>query len=540
MPSPKVTIAMPVYNGGGYFRLALESALAQRYDNCEIVVVNDGSTDGGETEAMARDYGERVRYIRQENRGVAGAMNTAVANMTGDYFAWLSHDDLHLPHKTQAQIDYLARLGRRDAILFSDYDLIGPDGHKISSVRLPRERISQSPMLPLLNGMINGCTLLIPAWIIRHYGPFDERLRYVQDYELWNKILGQHEFFHQPEILVEYRIHPDQGTNKPAAATEGDALWIRMLDARSEAERVQLFGSRRRFFASLAEFLDHTPYQGAAAYARGRISDCVRQSLVSIVLVFRDEIALVPRAVRSALAQTHERIEVILVNDGSTEDTNAIAALAREDRRVHVLHQPASGIATARNHGMDAARGDYIAFLDPTGRYLSHKVQRQVERMQRGGALISHTSYYASDPRVQQDWTHVASGAFTGALYPAIIADCPIVAQTVMLHRSLVAGGFRFPTTEPEAAETLAWVALAARHELLGIEEPLSVIEPAADGTLAPIKANARRTMGVLASVLEDPVHNPHEQQMFALREQLRDLARSWKRARIAAGHELG
>src|SRR4051794_3824327 len=132
MTAPRVTICMPVYNGGSYFKLALQSALAQDYGNLEIVVVNDGSTDAGGTEQIALSYGDRVRYFAQENRGVAGALNTALSQMTGEYFAWLSHDDLHLPHKTSSQIAFLRRLGRSRACLFSDYDLIGPGGELIS------------------------------------------------------------------------------------------------------------------------------------------------------------------------------------------------------------------------------------------------------------------------------------------------------------------------------------------------------------------------------------------------------------------------
>src|SRR5579872_6915564 len=119
-----VSICMPVFNGGQYFKIALDSALAQDYPDVEIIVVNDGSTDDGETEKIALEKRDRIHYIHQENRGVAGALNTAISNMTGEYFAWLSHDDIHLPHKTSSQIAFLARLGRPDACLFSDYDLI--------------------------------------------------------------------------------------------------------------------------------------------------------------------------------------------------------------------------------------------------------------------------------------------------------------------------------------------------------------------------------------------------------------------------------
>src|SRR5919107_5564738 len=128
MSLPKVTIAIPVYNGSNYLAEAVESALAQDYGNTEIIVVNDGSDDGGATESIAHRYLSRIKYIAQENRGVGGAMNTALRAMTGDVFTWLSHDDVYLPHKTSAQAAYHRRLRKPDAILFSNYHRIDDAG----------------------------------------------------------------------------------------------------------------------------------------------------------------------------------------------------------------------------------------------------------------------------------------------------------------------------------------------------------------------------------------------------------------------------
>ena len=101
---PKVSIIIPVYNGSNYLQEAIDSALAQTYPNCEILVINDGSCDEGKTEAIALSYGDRIRYFKKENGGVATAVNYGIEHMTGDYFAWLSHDDYYLPHKIERQM----------------------------------------------------------------------------------------------------------------------------------------------------------------------------------------------------------------------------------------------------------------------------------------------------------------------------------------------------------------------------------------------------------------------------------------------------
>lgn len=529
MHFPKVTIAMPVYNGGHYFELALQSALEQDYGNVEIIVVNDGSTDGGETEAIARKYASRIRYFHQENKGVAGAMNTVVTNMTGDFFTWLSHDDVHLSHKVRRQVEYWERLGRRDAILISDYDLIDPSGKLMMTIHLPRRQVLDFPMLPLMQGWINGCTLFIPANILREYGPFDERLRYTQDYDLWNKILTQHDFFHQPEVLIQYRLHPGQDSHKPQAITEGDALWIRMLDSRTDGERVQLFGSRRRFYTSMAAMLETTPYKKAAEYARAQVPFATPGTLVSVVVPFCNEVPLACRAIRSALAQTHPLIEVIVVDDGSTQDTTRIDELARQDTRLRLVHQENLGPGAARNHGMHEASGEYIAFLDADDEFLPHKVERQLQLMQQGGQRVSHTSYYVKYPARGEVLGVVRSGAMSGNVYPAIIASCPIATPTVMVHHSVVAAGFEFPIGPHVAEDVVAWIGLSLRHEVLGIDEPLSVVEwSETSAALDPHKV-VLGLMNILASVREDPVHSRHTQILGNLTRSLQYATKQCK-----------
>ena len=91
---PLVSIVIPVYNGSNYLGQAINSALAQTYKNIEILVINDGSTDDGVTERIAKAYGSQIRYYVKENGGVATALNFGIQKMRGEYFSWLSHDDM--------------------------------------------------------------------------------------------------------------------------------------------------------------------------------------------------------------------------------------------------------------------------------------------------------------------------------------------------------------------------------------------------------------------------------------------------------------
>jgi glycosyltransferase involved in cell wall biosynthesis len=526
---------MPVYNGGDYFELALQSALAQDYPNVEIVVVNDGSTDDGHTERVALSYGDRIRYFHQPNGGVAAALNNAIAHATGDYFAWLSHDDIHLPEKTSSQIRFLEQIGKPDACLFSDYDLIGPDDEPITTVRMPTDRIRLTPRLPLFNGMINGCSLLIPMKYMRHYGPFDEALRYTQDYDMWHRILRDHEFLHQPEVLIRYRIHPGQDTQKPQVVHEVNPLWIRMTDSLSPTERTQMFGSSRRYFSALTKFLGYSKADEAIAHAKLRAEASLGDTLVSVVMAFWNEVPLACQAVRSALDQEGCRIEVIVVDDGSSDDTTEMQQLAASDSRIKLLRQPNGGPASARNRGMLHAHGEYIAFLDADDRFLPTKVCRQVERMASHGAMFSHTSYYISYPELTDSLGIMRSGRFSGEVYPAIIAGCPIAMPTVMLHRAVVDAGFAFPSGGRIGEDVLAWADLAARYVLLGIDEPLSIVEWASQSAALDLDKQIVGMNGMLDVLSAHPLHGRYKDELHRLELALGYIIGRWSADRGAA-----
>ena len=87
MYQPKISIVIPAYNASNYLAEAIDSALAQTYPNVEIIVVNDGSKDDGATERIALSYGDKIRYFSKENGGSSSALNTGIANMTGEWFS---------------------------------------------------------------------------------------------------------------------------------------------------------------------------------------------------------------------------------------------------------------------------------------------------------------------------------------------------------------------------------------------------------------------------------------------------------------------
>lgn len=207
----KVSIIIPVYNGINFLREAIDSALAQTYPNIEVIVVNDGSTDAGETERIALSYADKIRYYRKDNGGVATALNLGIEQMEGHYFSWLSHDDLYSQDKISKQVEALEKYGT-PAVVYSDCCHITLDGKILETLKVSPKGLKNMRALLSVGQEIapHGCSLLIPKIFFEKYGKFDPRLRYTQDNELWFRLATHVPFIHVNEVLVCSRQHDQQ------------------------------------------------------------------------------------------------------------------------------------------------------------------------------------------------------------------------------------------------------------------------------------------------------------------------------------------
>lgn len=107
--NPLFSIIIPVYNGANYVKEAIESALNQSYLNKEIIIVNDGSSDNGDTESIIQTFKNKIIYLYKENGGVASALNLGLKKMKGEYFIWLSHDDVLEKNRIKSDMEVLKK-----------------------------------------------------------------------------------------------------------------------------------------------------------------------------------------------------------------------------------------------------------------------------------------------------------------------------------------------------------------------------------------------------------------------------------------------
>lgn len=223
----KVSIIIPVYNGKNYLADAIDSALNQTYPNLEIIVINDGSTDNGATENIALSYGNKIKYFYKENGGVSSALNVGISKMEGDYFSWLSHDDYYYPNKILKQIQALENLDP-DTIIYSNYEIEYVNRNSIRKKITLGKDSSISQLTVATSNDIHGCTLLIPAKIIKNSGGFREDLKAVQDYELWYRLSKQYSFVLIDDYLVVGRVHKEQVSSRLEGMVRDENLEFRL------------------------------------------------------------------------------------------------------------------------------------------------------------------------------------------------------------------------------------------------------------------------------------------------------------------------
>lgn len=249
MQEPLISVVIPVYNGANYLRQAIDSVLNQTYSNIEIIVVNDGSKDQGQTESIALSYGDKIRYIYKENGGVATALNAGISQMKGEYFSWLSHDDVFYPEKIQKQMKLLKNRSAR--ITACSYYIFYDSGRKIPVpiVDFYGSEMIKNSVFSVLHALIQFGGILFKREIFSDYGIFREDLKTTQDYEFLFRILRKETCIYSNEILYGIRYHDNQGSNTMACVNqERDEMYKMFMQGLSKDEKTGLYGNVYNFY----------------------------------------------------------------------------------------------------------------------------------------------------------------------------------------------------------------------------------------------------------------------------------------------------
>jgi glycosyltransferase involved in cell wall biosynthesis len=201
---PKVSVITAAYNAEAFIVETVESVLGQTYRDFEVIVVDDGSTDG--TAGRLEPYTDRLRYVRQDNRGASAARNRAVAEASGDYLAVVDADDIWLPTKLERQ---MGAISDADGLCYTQTDRIDVHGAVIEPAL-----VRAHPPLTCLAALTGGYPVVNSSMLLNRRfldpRPYPEDVRHAEDLVVAVTALARSggRSVYLDESLVRYRDHP--------------------------------------------------------------------------------------------------------------------------------------------------------------------------------------------------------------------------------------------------------------------------------------------------------------------------------------------
>jgi glycosyltransferase involved in cell wall biosynthesis len=223
---PRVSVVVPVYNGAAYLQDALESARQQTFDSHELIVVDDGSTDGSGAlaDAFAARFPPGCRVIHQQNGGICAARNAGMAAARGEFIALLDADDLWLPQHLALSV---AALERHPAagLVHANIDWMDATGRsqRVLAGRWPRGSANAWADLFLRRQHVACATAVFRRALLQQVGGFDLQFNRLgaEDRDLWLRMADVGELVYLDEVHARYRVHGDSASHRLAAMTAG-------------------------------------------------------------------------------------------------------------------------------------------------------------------------------------------------------------------------------------------------------------------------------------------------------------------------------
>lgn len=232
------SVIMPAYNAEKYIAKAIASVMQQTYDNVELVIVDDGSTDDTRkcVEQCMGKWPDRIRlFVREENGGTAAALNDAIELAKGTYICWLSADDLYANDMVKSQIQFLTEYTGFDAV-FSRCAYIDQDDKFLGELVYegsPGECIKQGMpgiiALLLHYSFWHGCSLLAKAECFKRKERFNIDYKGAQDYDFWLRLAADHDIGYLDQVNVFSRMHSEQGSRRINCSLDEITVFFNIL-----------------------------------------------------------------------------------------------------------------------------------------------------------------------------------------------------------------------------------------------------------------------------------------------------------------------
>ena len=225
-----VDVIIPAFNAAKYLPVAIESVFSQTFDDWQILLVDDGSTDNtAEVVAPFLDrYGSRMTYIKQNNRGLPAARNTAIRASTSEFLALLDADDVWLPCRLSESLNVLQERPQA-GLAYGLITHIDPEG-RLGGTFQGNSRHAEGNIAPhiYMRKVELPCpTITFRRRCLDEVGIFDETMRATEDRDLWLRIALRYEVAFVPKVLAYYRVSPNSMSTDPQRMLRAQLQFIR-------------------------------------------------------------------------------------------------------------------------------------------------------------------------------------------------------------------------------------------------------------------------------------------------------------------------
>lgn len=208
---PKVTVLMSVYNRERFVREAIDSILAQTFQDFEFIIINDGSTD--KTKEMILSYEDsRIQLVdNSSNIGIPKSSNKGLNLAQGEFVARLDSDDISEPQRLARQVAFL-EAHPKTVLVGSWYKEIDEEGNLLQECTLPCDCTEIRWGLLFYTPFLNSSVMFRRNVVVQKVGLYNQEFIYAQDHELWVRIASYFPVANIDEYLVKYRVHPSSIT----------------------------------------------------------------------------------------------------------------------------------------------------------------------------------------------------------------------------------------------------------------------------------------------------------------------------------------
>lgn len=221
--TPLVSVVIPAYNAIRFVNATIDSVFAQTFQNFEILVIDDGSTDN--TKEVLETYGDKIRYLPKENGGVSSARNFGIENAKGKYIAFLDADDVWMPEKLEKQVAAMEE-DEKIGLCYVATQKVDEELNYLNSIKVSNCTDYTETLLLNLNIVSGSCSsAMVRQDIIQQTDGFDSKFSTYADWEFWLRLSLLTKFFPIDEELVKYRMVKGSMSSKPEV-TKRDALGV--------------------------------------------------------------------------------------------------------------------------------------------------------------------------------------------------------------------------------------------------------------------------------------------------------------------------